>query len=598
MRALKTALGAIWRLTIPYFTTHDVGEINLRPFGRFRVQERWLGIGLVLALILINLGQVGLNVRLSFFNRDLFNALQNKDAVEFWQQLLFVFCPLAAVYVTVAIIEIVIQYVLRIRWRRWLTRRYVDSWLGEDTHYKMQLLGYTADNPDQRIADDIDQFIVRTQTLTLGLLTQVATLFSFAAILWSLSSDFTLPGTDVPVPGLLLWFALGYAVLGTWLTHKIGKPLIRLNFDQQRYEADFRFSLARLREYAEQVALLDGESAEKERLAGRFGNVVRNFMAIVDRTKKLTAFTASYFQASVVVPYILTAPYFFVGRITLGQLQQTAGSFSRVEGALTFFISAYTTLADYKAVVDRLTSFDTAMKRARSAAAAPPRIDVALLGGAAAVRIVDLDLRLPAGTTIVRVPELALRRGETTLLTGPSGSGKSTLFRAIAGIWPFGSGTVTVPTGENLLLLPQRPYIPIGSLRGAVAYPAATVAYSGEAIRDALEAVRLPHLVERLDEEGQWAQTLSLGEQQRVALARALLAKPDWLFLDEATAALDEPLEQAMYELIMERLPETTVVSIGHRSTLIAFHERRIDLRPGRDGRIFMPHEVDVPAMA
>jgi putative ATP-binding cassette transporter len=579
-----------------YFEAREPNEVRIPLLGRVRASEGAIGTAFLAILVGINLAQVALNVRLSFFSRDWFNALQAKDAAAFWYQLLWIFTPLAAVYVVVAIVEIWLQYVLRIRWRTFLNSIYVGEWMIDGVHYRMQLTGTEADNPDQRIAEDLRKYVDQTYTLAIGLLSQSATLVSFIAILWTLSRDLTLPGTDYPVPGLLVWFAILYAVVGTWLTHLIGKPLIGLYFQQERYEADYRFSLARLREYTEQIALLDGEKAEQQRLAGRFSGIVRNFMQIVNRQMKLTTFTASYFQANVVVPYVIAAPFYFAGKIGLGQLQQTAGAFSRVETALTFFISAYTTIADYKAVIDRLTTFEASIARAQKLAANEPRVRLAP-GDTERLELGRTAVDLPDGRRLVRIDDLALRPRETTLLTGPSGSGKSTLFRAISGIWPFGDGEIRTPKGASMMLLPQRPYIPMGTLRGAVTYPGVEGRYSDEAIAEALRVARLPQLVGRLDEERFWPQTLSLGEQQRLAIARALLAQPDWLFLDEATAALDEPTEEAIYRMLREKLPETTIVSIGHRSTLHAFHDRRIDMRPG-DGGIFIPVDTRAPVPA
>ncbi|WP_279358548.1 ABC transporter ATP-binding protein/permease [Methylobacterium indicum] len=589
MQGLKQALLQIWRLAYPYYTTREVTTVRLWPLPAVKMQERWVALTMAALVIGIEFAQVAINVRLSYFNRDWFNAIQGKDAAAFWSLLFSVFCLWAAVYVASAIIQYVIQSFLRIRWRAWMTRHYVERWLGNDTHYRMGFSGAQADNPDQRIADDIDQFTQTTQSLTISFLSAVSNLISFSVILWNISAAFTVPGTEWHVPGFLVWGALIYSALVTWITHRIGRALVGLNFEQQRREADFRFSLARLREYGEQVALLGGSRAEKVSLGDRFSALIQNFYAIVDRRKKLAAFTVSYQQVNVVIPYILVAPYYFAGQIPLGVMTQTAGAFSRVESTMSFFITFYVTLADYKAQVDRLTTFDAAMNRADAMAAASalsvvPATDRGL-------HLKGLALDLPDGRRIAEAPALSFRPGETTLLTGPSGSGKSTLFRAIAGIWPFGEGSVTTPEGARLMLLPQRPYLPMGSLRAAATYPEPAGRHDDAAIRAALEAARLPHLAARLDEEAPWAQALSLGEQQRLAIARALLAKPDWLFLDEATAALDEPTEAALYRMLRVELPDTTIVSIGHRSTLTAFHERRIDMTRREDGR-FVPTDL------
>jgi putative ATP-binding cassette transporter len=572
----------VCRITDRYLESQADSIIRIPFIGLVRAREGTIGTWFIAVLIAINLGQVALNVRLSFFSRDMFNALEAKDAAAFWYQLFVIFTPLAAVFVAIALTEVLLQNVLTIRWRAFLNTYYTGEWLGNGAHYRMQLIGKGADNPDQRISEDLRKFVESTYSLSIGLMNQAATLVSFVAILWTISSGFTFPGTNVEVPGLLVWVSAGYAILGTWVTHLIGRPLIDLNFQQERFEADYRFSLARLREYTEQVALLSGEQAEREGLARRFGLIIDNYMRIVIRLIKLNSFTSAYFQANVVVPYILTAPYYFIGRISLGQMQQVVGAFSRVESALTYFITIYTTLADYKAVLDRLTTFEAAIRSAQrvggeSKLAITPVTSQEL-------RLRNLEVHLPDGTALMHADGLSLRPGERTLLTGPSGSGKSTLFRAIAGIWPFGEGEVLVPEGQTMMLLPQRPYIPIGTLRDAVTYPGKIDAYDDASIMEALRAVRLPQLLERLDEERTWGQTLSLGEQQRLAVARALLAKPDWLFLDEATAALDEPTEAEIYRIIKEKLPDTTVVSIGHRSTLAAFHDRRIDMKRAESG--------------
>jgi putative ATP-binding cassette transporter len=577
----------ITRLADPYFTTDDRRDLEIAGFGACRVAERRFAGWLIVALVVINQLQVGINIRLSFFNRDWFNAIQNKDSVAFWSLLFGVFCFWATIAVVSNLVEYYAESVLKIRWRRWMTERYYRLWLDEGNLYRAALLGQTADNPDQRIAEDVRNFLNSTYTYSISLLSTVSTLVSFSIILWTIPVDFTVPGTGLAIPGLPFWIALIYSLVGTWLTHLIGKPLVQLEFARERYEADFRFALARLREYSEQVALLRGENAEGRILGGRFGSLVANFYAIVGRTLKLVTFTASYFQASAVIPYIIVAPYFFLGKITLGQMTQTAGAFGRVESALNFFIARYQSLASFKAVVERLTTFRSAIEEASGLGTKPPRIERTEHSGRDFV-LRDLVLCLPDGREIVCANRLMIETGMTTLLSGPSGSGKSTLFRAIAGIWPYGRGTIDRPADATIMLLPQRPYVPSGTLQTAVVYPSVAGAYSSSAMREALELAHLGSLAHEIDREDNWPQRLSGGEQQRLAIARAMLNKPDWLFLDEATSALDEKLEEEIYRTLSEVLPNTTIVSIGHRSTLTALHRRHIEMVPSQGG-IFEP---------
>ncbi|MGL4242623.1 MAG: ABC transporter ATP-binding protein/permease [Beijerinckiaceae bacterium] len=573
-------------LADPYFAESNLKEANLPLLGR--TKERRLAWGLTIFLIVINQVQVGINVRLSFFNRDWFNALQNKDQAAFWSLLLTVFLFWAMIFVISNLIEYFVENVLKIRWREYLVERYGSKWLGQGTHYRMGFAGQ-ADNPDQRIAEDTRGYINNTYAFSISLISTLSNLISFSIILWAVPAQFTIPGTDIVVPGLPFIVALLYAVIGTWLTHLIGRPLIKLDFNQEKYEADFRYTLARLREYSEQIALLRGEPAERQHIGTRFGNIVSNYYALVRQNLKLNSFVSSYFQLSAVFPYIIMAPAYFAGKLTLGQLTQTAGAFGRVEGSMQWFIARYASLANYKAIVDRLTTFQDAIGKANSLQQGSG-IRLPSQPGAD-VSIPSLALDIPTGETIVRLSDLKLKAGETTLLTGPSGSGKSTLFRAIAGIWPYGKGDILVPDGKTVMLLPQRPYLPMGTLRDAVQYPGLAGLHPDHEIKAALLAARLPKLVDRLDEEAMWAQVLSLGEQQRLAVARALLSKPDWLFLDEATAALDETTEAAIYDVLKGKLSDTTIVSIGHRSTLIDMHDRRIDLQAGDDG-VF--HVADV----
>ncbi|KAF0231619.1 MAG: putative ATP-binding cassette [Beijerinckiaceae bacterium] len=571
----------IFAIADPYFETGDRRPIRLPFFGTVTASEKWIAYILLGIIILINLAQVGISVKLSFWGRDWIDSIQNKNAPEFWRLLFQVWVPWVAVLIASNVVEFILLSVFKIRWRSWTTTRLIARWLDKGTHYRLQFNGGAVDNPDQRIQEDVNKYISTTYSLTISMISELSKLISFSVILWGLSAALSIPGTDTKVPGLLFWMALLYAGIGTLIAHKIGRRLIPLNFQQEQYEANFRFSLARLREYAEPIALLSGENAEKETLGQRFSLVITNFFRIVGVQKWLTAFTQLYGSSNSVIPYIVAAPFYFVGQISFGVLNQTAGAFSRVDAALSFFIDRYATLADYKAVVDRLSGFDKSIDAAIAQRDAT-KIDRKPVGRAD-IHIPALSLALPSGKVIADIRDVTLRRGERTLLVGPSGSGKSTLFRAIAGIWPFGAGTIEQPGGKSVMLLPQRPYIPIGTLRGAISYPAIEGVHADEAILRALDAVHLPALKGRLDEEANWSQILSGGEQQRLAVARALLAKPEWLFLDEATAALDEPLEEAVYAAIRSNLPETTIVSIGHRSSLIDNHDRRIEMRLGAE---------------
>jgi putative ATP-binding cassette transporter len=563
VKSLPSTLRIIWRLAAPYF----------------RSEDRIAGRVLLASVIAIELALVGIDVLINQWNNRFYNALQDRDWDAFVSELLF-FCMLAAAFIVLAVYQLYLNQWLQIRWRRWMTKRYLGLWLEGANHYRMQLLGDAADNPDQRIAEDVQLFVERTLAVGIGLLSSVVTLGSFVFILWSLSNEapLVLFGAEFPIPGYLVWAALIYAIIGTGFTHWIGWPLVNLNFMQQRYEADFRFNLVRARENSEQIALLEGERAETGRLLDRFGRVVGNWYAIMTRQKRLTFFTAGYQQASTVFPYIVVSPAYFSGTMQLGGLMQTASAFNSVQNALSFFITTYRTLAEWAAVIERLDGFDAAVAAARAAAVTPPVVEVTARHGQGAVEIDALALRLPNGLPLVVADDIAVAAGDRVLVTGPSGSGKSTLFRAIAGIWPFGSGTITVPAEAKVMLLPQRPYFPVARLGSAIAYPAEPDTFDSARIAEVLAAVGLPAMAERLEEEGHWNRMLSLGEQQRLGVARAILHAPDFLFLDEATASLDEASEAAVYHLLQERLPRTTIVSIGHRSTLAAFHRRRFTL--------------------
>ena len=556
----------LWTLTRPYWFSED----------------RWAGRGLLAVIVAMNLGLVYVNVLFNEWYKLFYDALQKKDVEVFWHQI-GRFSILAAIFIVVAVYQIYLRQMLQIRWRQWLTGRYLEDWLAGQTYYRMQLLGDGADNPDQRVSQDLALFVQQTLSLTLGFISAVVTLVSFVDILWTISGPLTVPigDTAFTIPGYMVWAALVYAIGGTWLTHVIGKPLVGLNFDQQRYEADFRFGLVRLRENTEGIALYGGEAREQGILRHHFDFVVKNWWAIMKRQKSLTWFTSFYGQLAVIFPFLVASPRYFAGAIELGGLMQISSAFGQVQGSLSWFVDAYTSLAEWKATVERLTGFEAAMADARARTEG-----IGIARAAADAPSVELDgvaLALPRGETLVGDASLRLRPGQSVLVTGPSGSGKSTLFRALAGIWPFGHGTIRFPKGARALFLPQKPYLPLGNLRTVVCYPGEP--RGDDEIREALAAVGLAALGARLDEVQSWSLQLSPGEQQRLAVARAILYRPDWLFLDEATAAVDETAEAALYRLLRERLPDATLVSIGHRSTLAGFHDRHLAvIRNGAGG--------------
>jgi vitamin B12/bleomycin/antimicrobial peptide transport system ATP-binding/permease protein len=561
VKRLASTLATIWRLSAPYY----------------RSEDRWPGRLLLGTVIAIELSIVAITVILNDWYNRFYNTLQDRNWSAFLSAIVF-FCVIAAIYTVLAVYQNYLNLWLQIRWRRWMTQTYLRQWLNTANHYRMQLLGDAADNPDQRIAEDLQMFVQSTLTIGIGLLNSFVTLGSFVFILWRLSEAAPLSLFGLPIPGYLVWAALIYAAIGTWLTHLIGWPLIPLNFMQQRFEADFRFNLVRSRENAEQIASLRGEAAERDRHLHRFGSVVSNWIAIMQRQKQLTFFTQSYSQASVIFPYLMVSPAYFSGAMQLGGLMQTASAFSSVQSALSYFVTAYRSIAEYQAVITRLAGFESAIEAGRAAALTPPAIEVLSRDGANAITIDHLAVRLPNGQPLLNAEHLAMAAGDRILVTGVSGAGKSTLFRAIAGIWPFGSGRITVPEDAKVMLVPQRPYFPVATLADAITYPARAGTFDDAHLAEVLTAVGLPQLIGRLNEEAHWNRMLSGGEQQRLAIARALLYAPDYLLLDEATAALDEAAEAMLYRVLQDRLKDTSIVSIGHRSTLSAFHRRRVEL--------------------
>jgi putative ATP-binding cassette transporter len=554
----------------------------------FRSGEKWMARGLLAAIIALNLGMVYMLVLNNQWYARFYDALQNKDQAVFWREIV-VFCWIAAGFIAIAILKFYLTQLLQLRWRAWMTRSYLARWMADHAFYHLELARYgqrdgqSPDNPDQRIQEDMQLFTDYTMALSMGLLNAVVTLASFIGILWGLSgvTNVTLFGAEYTIPGSMVWIAIVYCAAGTVITHYIGRPLIGLNYRQQRFEADFRHHLVRVREYSEAIALDRGERVEHEQLKLRFGAALDNYLRLIKKQKNLVAFTASFGQASVIFPFIVQAPRFFSGAIQLGQLIQVSSAFGRVQDSLSWFVDNYDRVAVWRATADRLTSFDAAMRAHEGAASALERTPAASGEGLKAAR---LSVALPDGAPLIEDAALSVQPGGNVLLQGPSGAGKSTLFRVLAGIWPFARGQVSMPA--NTMFIPQRPYVPNGRLRDALAYPQPASAYTDAQLAQALDDALLPDLASRLDESDAWSQKLSGGEQQRLAIARVLLRKPAWVFADEATSALDAATEETLYRRLAADIKAAggALVSIAHRASVGAFHDKRWTLTPVADG--------------
>jgi len=551
----------------------------------FQSEKKWQARGMFLAIVVLNLGSVYMAVLFNAWYGIFYDALQNKDQAVFWTQM-GRFTYLAFIAIIIAVYRFYLTQLLEMNWRQWMTGYYLRRWLGGNAFYQMELArfvqqnGAAPDNPDQRISEDVNQFTSQTVGLTMGVLNASVTLASFVGILWTLSGafGFSLGGQAYVIPGFMVWMAVLYCLVGSVLTHYIGRRQIKLNFEQQRREADFRHHMVRVREYSEAIALDRGQSVEKEHLTTRFLSVLSNYLALIKAQKSLIWFTSFFGQAAVVFPFIIAAPRYFSGAITLGVLMQINSAFGRVQDSLSWFVDNYSGLAAWRATTDRLTGFDDAITRAEKG---NRELELA---EASALDLRDLSVALPGGTMLLASTTLRAERGEHVLLRGPSGSGKSTLFRTIAGIWPHASGRVE--HSRDAMFIPQRPYFPNGSLREALAYPENTSHYTDEAMCAALAEAMLPELADDLDRTDAWSQKLSGGEQQRLAIARVLLKQPSWVFADEATSALDQKTEETVYRKLIAMVEKSRggIVSIAHRPSVAAFHTSCWELQPTAPG--------------
>lgn len=556
-------------------TKEFIKDLWLLTKSYWQSEERNKAFMLLIAIVALTLGIVYMLVLLNQWNNSFYSALQNYETDKLFDELIH-FSWLAAIYIILSVYSYVLQQTLILNWRRWMTNRFIDIWLKNRTYYHLQMFGKDTDNPDQRISEDVRLFVEMTLSFAIGILKAFCTFASFAFVLYKLSGslEFTFMGREWSIDGYMFWAALVYSVIGTWVTHLVGKKLVQLNFVQQRYEADFRFSMIRLRENAENVAFYRGEQQESGVFKERFTLLLDNFWRLVTKHKQLIWLNSGYSQIAIIFPFVVAMNRYLSKEITLGGLMQVANAFGSVQTSLSYFIDVYASLAQWKAVVLRLTYFGRHMHEVSSEA---DKFHVDRFVTAEVVSADGLQVNLPDGTPLLKKISFTLEPGQNVLIRGVSGSGKSTLLRAISGIWPFVEGRISLPDTKDLMFIPQRPYLPLGTLRNALLYPG-TKMISDEHLLKLMEQCEIGYLSDKLDVVGDWSHVLSIGEQQRLAFVRAHVQQPLWLFLDEATSALDETTEAKMYMQLGSSLPNTTVVSIGHRSTLNKYHQKALNI--------------------
>ncbi len=556
-------------------TKEFIKDLWLLTKSYWQSEERNKAFLLLIAIVALTLGIVYMLVLLNQWNNSFYSALQNYETDKLFDELIH-FSWLAAIYIILSVYSYVLQQTLILNWRRWMTNRFIDIWLKNRTYYHLQMFGKDTDNPDQRISEDVRLFVEMTLSFAIGILKAFCTFASFAFVLYKLSGslEFTFMGREWSIDGYMFWAALVYSVIGTWVTHLVGKKLVQLNFVQQRYEADFRFSMIRLRENAENIAFYRGEQQESGVFKERFTLLLDNFWRLVTKHKQLIWLNSGYSQIAIIFPFVVAMNRYLSKEITLGGLMQVANAFGSVQTSLSYFIDVYASLAQWKAVVLRLTYFGRHMHEVSSEA---DKFHVDRFVTAEVVSADGLQVNLPDGTPLLKKISFTLEPGQNVLIRGVSGSGKSTLLRAISGIWPFVEGRISLPDTKDLMFIPQRPYLPLGTLRNALLYPG-TKMISDEHLLKLMEQCEIGYLSDKLDVVGDWSHVLSIGEQQRLAFVRAHVQQPLWLFLDEATSALDETTEAKMYMELGSSLPNTTVVSIGHRSTLNKYHQKALNI--------------------
>jgi putative ATP-binding cassette transporter len=573
---------AFWGITRIWLTAPDRGN------------ARWLIAGLLLLTLL----QVGIQIRFNIWNRDFFNALENRDGAAFRQQIFF-FLGLAAVSMGVAVNQLYMKQLIQLRWRQWLTTHLLQAWLREGRHYQLEMAQSEADNPDQRIAEDVRVATDLAVDFATGLLSSLLMLAAFIGILWTLSGalHLTLMGRELDIPGYMVWAALSYALLGTFLTWIVGRPLVRLNVARTTAEADFRFGLNRARESGEGIALIGGEADERRGLGRLFGSVAHAVRGLMRSQRNLMWLTSAYGTLAMIFPTIVASPAYFAGVITLGGLMQIGAAFGQVQNSLNWFVDNFGRIAEWRSAVSRIVVFRDMIEELDTLVADPEQPTITIAEGAEdLLAFRSLEVAFANGTTVIADASAEIRAGERVLIQGESGTGKSSLFRAIGGLWPWGAGQIEIPPRGSMMFMPQRPYLPLGTLSAALCYPAGPDGFMPEEQAQALKRVGLELLAAQLGEEERWDRVLSLGEQQRLAFARLLLHKPRWIFMDEATAALDEANQDAMMQLVLDELPEAALVSIGHRPGLAAFHTRTLTLVRAEGGaRLTRPRRKEAP---